>query len=216
MIGGFAVAAKAFLIGLTILCAAVSAASACQKKTNPLFDENFRNADPGWGEPDNIASFTPQGLVLTPPVSGSAWRWDPNFSMAHADWCVDEVNPAKLPSPANEDTVGAAGLWFWGQDMLNFYTATITLDGYASVNRLNKGVWQIVAAPVSSPAIKTGPGAGNQLEIVTDGSRAGFYVNGTLVAHVTGRPPPGGGGPGIYAESGPTGTTWVFPRALLY
>jgi len=216
MTGDFAVPAKVLLIGLMVLCGAASAASACQKKSNPLLDDNFRNADPGWGEPDNIASFTAQGLVMTPPVSGSAWRWDGNFTMEHADWCIEEINPTKLPDPADEDSVGAAGLWFWGKDMLNFYTATITLDGSASVNRLNGGVWQLVAAPVSSPAIKTAPGAANELEVVTNGSSAAFYVNGALIIQVTGHPPPGGGSPGIYAESGPAGTTWVFPRAILY
>jgi hypothetical protein len=51
---------------LVILCGAAGAASACQKQANrPLFDDNFKNADPGWGQPDNVAAFTQQGLVLT-------------------------------------------------------------------------------------------------------------------------------------------------------
>ncbi|HZK88727.1 MAG TPA: hypothetical protein VFC56_01135 [Stellaceae bacterium] len=216
MTGDCVVSARVLLVGLMALCAAAGAASACQKTSNPQLDENFKNADPGWGQPDNIAAFTADGLVLKPPVSGSAWRSNAHFTMARADWCITVVNPANLPDPANEDTVGSAGVWFWGKDQQNFYTATISLDGKAAIDRLNRGGWQIVAAPAATPAVKTAPGAANELEIVTEGDKAIFYVNGTRVAATTGRPPANGGSPGLYGESGPKGTSWVFPRATLY
>jgi hypothetical protein len=210
------VAAKLVLVGLMVLCGAAGAASACQKKSNPLLDDNFKNADPGWGQPDNIAAFTAQGLVLTPPASGSAWRSNANFTMNRADWCIQVMSPTSLPSPADEDAVGSVGMWFWGRDSQNFYTATITLDGNAEIDRLNRGAWQVVVAPASASSIKTAPGAINELEIVTNGNTASFYVNGVLVSDITGRPPSGGGAPGIYGESGPNGTRWVFPRVTLY
>jgi hypothetical protein len=209
-------AAKLILVGLLVLCGAAGTASACQKTSNALLDDNFKNADPGWGEPDNVAAFTAQGLVLTPPVGGSAWRWNVNFTMARSDWCVQVVNPAKLPSPADEDSIGSVGVWFWGKDLQNFYTATITLDGNAAIDRLNRSAWQVVVAPTFSGAIKTAPGAANELEVVTNGNSASFYVNGSLVTNVTGQPPQNGGYPGIYGESGPTATSWTFPRVTLY
>ena len=207
---------RGFAVGLLVLCVAASAASACQKTSNALLDDNFKNADPGWGEPDNIAAFTAEGLVLKPPVSGSAWRANANFTMARADWCIDIVNPRSLPSPADEDAVGSVGVWFWGKELQNFYTATVTLDGNAEIDRLNHGAWQIVVAPTPAPSIKTAPGAVNEVEIVTNNSKAAFYVNGALVTEINGRPPEGGGSPGIYGESGPNGTTWIIPRARLY
>jgi hypothetical protein len=210
------VAAKLVFVGVMMLCGATGAASACQKQSTPVFGDNFKNADPGWGQADNVAAFTPQGLVLTPPVSGSAWRSNANLSMARGDWCVQVINPASLPTPADEDAVGSVGVWFWGKDLQNFYTATITLDGNASVNRLNRGLWQVVVAPIAAPSVKTAPGATNEIEIVTSGNSAAFYVNGILVTNVAGRPPANGGPPGIYGESGPKGTSWVFPRAALY
>jgi hypothetical protein len=214
------VTARVLLVGVAaaaiVWCGAAGAASACQKKSPPLLDDNFKNADPGWGQPDNIAAFTAQGLVLTPPSGGSAWRSNSGRTMARADWCVQVVNPSSLPMPADEDAVGSVGLWFWGKDSQNFYTATITLDGTAEIDRLNRGAWQTVVPPAAAMSIKTAPGAVNELEIVTDGARASFYVNGVLAAEATGRPPADGGSPGIYGESGPTGTTWVFPRAMLY
>jgi hypothetical protein len=213
------VTAKAFLVGVAagaIALSAANAASACQKKSSPLLDDSFKNADPGWGQPDNVAAFTAEGLVLKPPPSGSAWRSNAGFSMARADWCVQIVNPSPLPMPADEDSVGSAGLWFWGKDLQNFYTATITLDGNAEIDRLNRGVWQTVVPPAAASSIKTSPGAANELEIVTNGAAAEFYVNGALVTQFTGRPPANGGAPGIYGESGPQGTTWLFTRATLY
>ncbi|HTZ35479.1 MAG TPA: hypothetical protein VMB84_05600 [Stellaceae bacterium] len=209
-------ATQTLLVGLLVLCGAASAASACQKTASPLLDDNFRNADPGWGQPDNVAAFTPQGLVLTPPVSGSAYRWNAGFTLAHNDWCVEVVNPARLPSPADEETVGSVGVLFWGQDLQNFYTATITLDGNAEIDRLNRGAWQVVVPPASASAIKIAPAAVNEIEVVTAGNRAAFYVNGALVTEISGRAPQNGGSPGIYGESGPNGTSWVFRRARLY
>ena len=209
-------AAKHVAIGLMMLCGMTAVASACQKQTNPVFEDNFKNADAGWGQPDNVAAFTPQGLVLTPPVSGSGWRSNANLSIAQGDWCVDVVSPTSLPTPADEDAVGAVGVWFWGTDLQNFYTATITLDGKASVDQLNHGIWQVVVPPMAAPSVNTAPGGVNEIEIVTSGKTAAFYVNGQLVTNVTGQPPANGGPPGVYGESGPKGTTWIFRRVALY
>jgi hypothetical protein len=213
---GMAVTARILAVSLVILCSAAGTASACQKHTAPMFQDDFKNADPGWGQADNVAAFTPQGLVLTPPVSGSAWRTNANVSMAQGDWCVEVISPASLPTPADEDAVGSVGVSFLGSDLQNFYTATITLDGNASVDRLNHGIWQAVVTPTPAPSIKTSPGATNEIEIVTNGNKAAFYVNDTLVTNITGQPPANGGPAGIYGESGPKGTSWVFPRVALY
>ena len=208
--------AAAGLGGVIALCGAAGGASACQKHTAPVFQDDFKNPDPGWGQPDNAAAFTQRGLVLTPPAGGSAWRSNANVSMAQGDWCIEIVNPASLPSPADEDSVGSVGVWFWGADLQNFYTATITLDGNASVDRLSHGIWQIVVPPAAAPSVKTAPGATNEIEIVTNGDKAAFYVNGMLVTNITGKPPANGGPAGVYAESGPKGTTWLAPHVALY
>jgi hypothetical protein len=191
-------------------------ASACQRNGNALLDDNFKNPDPGWGQPDKTAAFAPTGLALTPPVGASAWRWNTNLTMARADLCVEVMSPAKLPDPANEDSVGAVGVWFWGKDAQNFYTATITLDGQAAVMRLVAGQWVTVAAPAATPSVKTAPAAVNEIEILTDGNTAQFFVNGTHIADIHGQAPPNGGAPGLYGESGPKGTTWLFQRARLF
>jgi len=202
--------------GLLATFGAIGAAAACQHDANALIDENFKSPDPGWGQADNVAAFTPDGLALTPPVSGSAWRWNANFSMARNDWCVEVVSPAKLPDPPDEDAVGAVGVWFWDKDSQNFFTATITLDGQAGVMRLSGGKWSTIVAPANVSAVKSAPGAVNEIEVVTDAGAARFYVNGTLITDIHGNAPPNGGAPGIYGESGPKGTTWLFKRARLF
>jgi hypothetical protein len=210
------VSVRLFCAGLVLLCAAPGAVSACQGKGNPLLDDYFKNADPGWGRADSIAAFTANGLILRPPVQGSAWRWNQGYSMAHADLCIDVTNPSRLPMYSDEDALGAVGLWFWGKDSQNFYTATITLDGKASIDRLADGKWHEVVAPVTAPAVKTTPNAVNELEIVTAGKSAKFFVNAVMISEFAGDPPADGGAPGIYGESGPSETSWTFSRVRLY
>ena len=207
---------KIAAVALLSLCAGAATTSACQRNGNALLDDNFKNPDPGWGQPDTIAAFTAGGVTLTPPASGSAWRLNSGFTLARSDWCVEAINPAKLPDPADEDAVGAVGVWFWGTDSQNFYTAAITLDGQASVMRLTGGKWLTIVKPAAAPSVKTAPGAVNEIEIVTDGNAAQFFVNGAKIADFHGQPPPNGGEPGLYGESGPKSTTWLFRRARLF
>jgi len=207
---------KLAVILMASLCGATASASACQHNGNALLDDNFKNPDAGWGQPDNIAAFTQNGLTLTPPVNGSAWRTDANFTLASADLCIEVMSPSALPDPADEDTVGAAGVWFWGKDTQNFYTAAISLDGKASVMRLVDGKWLTIVAPAPASSVKTAPGAVNEIEIVTAGNTAQFFVNGTQITEIHGQAPADGGAPGIYAESGPKGTTWLFQRVRLF
>ena len=41
-------------------------------------------------------------------------------------------------------------------------------------------------------------------------------INGTKIIDFHGEPPPKGGPPGVYAESGSSGVIWVFPRVQLF
>jgi hypothetical protein len=172
--------------------------------------------DPGWGRADTVASFTPSGLALTPNVDASAWRINQSYTLTNGDWCIEIVNPATMPNPANAQTVGDVGVWFWGRDSQNFYTATISPSGSAAVDRLVNGKWQIIVPPTQSNAVRTFPGAVNEVEVVVQGGTGSFFVNGTKIADFRGEPPAGGGAPGVYAESGPNGTTWLFPRVQLF
>ena len=82
--------------------------------------------------------------------------------------------------------------------------------------RLVAGKWVTIVAPAATSAVKTSPAAVNELEIVTDGNTAQFFVNGTRVTDIRGQAPPDGGAPGLYGESGPKPTIWLFQRARLF
>jgi hypothetical protein len=201
-------------VAIAAVLATGGVASACQAaKTPPVLDETFKTPDPGWGPPDDAASFTSEGLVLKPPVNGSAWRWNPNYTLDGRDLCVSVVNPA---NPSGRRDIGDVGVWFWAKDAQNFYTATLSLDGTASIDRLVNGVWHVVMAPTPSAAVHTKPGEVNEVEIAVHGNAGTFWVNGTKISDFRGTPPPHGGAPGVYAESGDAGVNWVFPRVELF
>jgi hypothetical protein len=212
---GDTVISKAVLVGVAFILAASRMALACQGKSDPALDDNFTKPDAGWPNSDNVA-ITPQGLAVKPPVNGSTWVVNSSYTMDGADLCVAVAMPATLPNPANEDTVGDVGVVFWKRENDNYYLAAISPDGFASISRAVNGQWTTIVAPAASPAIKTGAGASNEIEVATKGNAGAFWINGTKIADFHGQAPPDGGPPGVYAESGPTVTTWVFSRVQLY
>ena len=190
-------------------------ASACLGKSDPALDDNFANPDPGWPSGDNVATTT-QGLVVKPPANGSTWVVNSNYTLDGSDLCVTVALPATLPTPANEDTVGDVGVPFWKRDNDNYYMAAMSPDGVAVVSRYLNGQWATIVNPVKNAAIKTDAGAVNELEITVKGNAGSFYINGTKIGDFRGQAPAGGGPPGVYAESGPSVTNWVFSRVQLY
>ena len=202
------------IIAATVaLSLSASGALACQGKSAATLDDTFKTPDPGWGPPDDAAAVTAAGLVLKPPVNGSAWRWNPNYTIDGGGLCVSIANPPQLPSRTD---IGEVGVRFWAQDAQNFYTATLSLDGTVAIDRLVKGVWQVVLAPTPSGAVQTKAGAVNEVEVIVNANAGSFYVNGTKITDFRGTAPPRGGPPGVYAESGSASVTWVFPRVQLF
>ncbi|HEX3863281.1 MAG TPA: hypothetical protein VHY35_16470 [Stellaceae bacterium] len=207
--------ARILVVGAALLLGAAGNAFACQAGTSAsVLDDNFKTPDPGWGPADDAASFSAAGLALKPPVNGSAWRWNPNYSIDGHDLCVSVSNPSPLPS-RNGD-IGDVGLWFWSRDAQNFYTATLSLNGTVSIDRLVEGVWHVVMAPTLTGAVHTNPGGANELEILVKGNTGSFFVNGNKITDFHGEAPPRGGPPGVYGESGSTAVTWVFSRVQLF
>ncbi len=147
--------ARGLLAGAALLLAATGTALACQGKSDPALDDNFSKPDPGWPASDNVV-VTPQGLVVKPPVNGSTWVVNGNYTMDGADLCVTVAFPATMPTPANEDTVGDVGVVFWKRDNDNYYLAAISPDGIAAISRSVSGQWTTIVDPIKSPAIKTG------------------------------------------------------------
>jgi len=207
---GGPVIARMLAAGAVLSFLAAGSAEACQQHSAAVLDDTFKTPDPGWGPPDQAASFRTDGLNLKPPINGSAWRWNQNYTIDGKDLCVTVVNPQAHAGNAD------VGVWFWARDGLNFYTATISLDGSAAVDRLVNGVWHVVLPPRPSSAVRTQPGQVNEIEVTTQANNATFYVNDTKIAEFHGIAPPQGGSPGVYAESGEKPVTWVFRRVQLF
>jgi hypothetical protein len=206
------VVARILAVAVAMTLVASGGALACQAKAAAALDESFKTPDPGWGPPDDAAAFTPGGLALKPPVNGSAWRWNPNYTIEGSHLCVTIANPVE---PAGRDT-GDVGVWFWSHNAQNFYTATVSLDGNVAIDRLVNGVWHNILPPTPSSAVRTKPGALNEVEVKVSGNSGSFFVNGAKVADFRGDPPPRGAPPGVYAESGGNAVTWLFPRVQLF
>src|SRR5262249_30472761 len=131
---------------------------------------------------------------------------------------VSAIMPSPMPNPANEDTVGGVGVAFWHHDGDNYYIAFITPDGFAWISRRVNGNWTTLVDKISTPAIKTDAGLTNTIEVAGAVKAGVFVINDTKITDSHGQAPTDnqGGPPGIYAESGHTITTWVFPRMQLY
>jgi hypothetical protein len=206
---------RGILVGAAMLLTSSGPGLACQGKSDPALDDNFTKPDPGWPTADNV-TVTPQGLVIKPPVNGSTWAINNNFTMDGADFCITVALPTTMPSPANEETVGDVGVIFWKRDNDNYYMAAISPDGVATVSRYVGEQWSTIVNPIRATSIKTGPGAINEIEITVRGNAGTFYVNDAKITDFRGQAPPGGGPPGVYAESGPAVTSWVFSRVQIY
>ena len=209
---------RGLALGMALMLAASGAALACQGKGQgnaaaAVLDDSFKIPDPGWGPADQAASFTARGLALKPPVNGSAWRWNQNYMLDKGALCVEVVNPARTSIGGDS---GDVGIRFWAQDGQNFYTATVALDGTAAIDRLVNGRWHNIVPPTATGAVHTRPGAVNELEITLNGDAGAFVVNGVKISDFRGDPPPRGGPPGVYAESGASEVSWVFPRVQLF
>src|SRR5207302_4902735 len=96
------------------------------------------------------------------------------------------VNPAELSGGKDS---GDVGVWFWSHNAQNFYTATLSLDGSVSIDRLVNGVWQVVMPPTPSGAVRTKPGVVNEVEVTVNGSTGSFTVNATKITDFRGDPP---------------------------
>jgi len=161
-------------------------------------DDTFKSPDPRWGQADAAAAFTPGGLVLKPPVNGSAWRLEPEL---HDRW-RRFVRDGRQSGPAGRaNRYRDVGVRFWASDGQNFLLPRRCARRHRIDRSLVNGVWQVVLPPVRSSAVRTSPGAVNEVEIIVNGSTGSFYINDTRITDFHGEAPPRAGPPGVYAES---------------
>jgi hypothetical protein len=177
------------------LAMAGGASAACTGAT-VLFQDNFDQLQPTWGEPNEALKFDGGQLVVTP--AADQYFWQPNTANLYddIDLCVNMTTVTGVdPEEAK------AGLLFWYVDINNFYVFELAPNGKASAWRRQRGRWLVQVAWQEAKGANQGDGAINELRVTTIGSQATFFVNGTQFKELTGSPPDNGQQVGIFAVS---------------
>jgi hypothetical protein len=203
-----------FMAGLVLAFAGVVLASpalhAACTGSQVLLQDNFQSMASNWGTADDNHSVKNGAMVVTPPVNKIYIYLNSGNIFSDMSACVDVTATTGGP----KQNYLYAGLAFWATDVNNVYYFSVAPAGTYSVSRyLNNNYYKVVDWTASA-TIKKGLNQVNSLSVVTKGSQATFFVNGTQVATINGQPPQGGGEIGLVADSGP-GSRAVFQFANL-
>jgi hypothetical protein len=96
---------------------------------------------------------------------------------------------------------GFTAVVFWYQDNSNYYEFGYWPAGDIRVNRVSKGKTLFPVPQTETPALKTGAGQTNSLEVQTVDNKATLFVNGIQIAEFNGKAPDGGGLVGLETYS---------------
>jgi hypothetical protein len=182
----------AFFVWLVVTGAAMAA---CTGAT-VLFQDNFDQLQPTWGEPNDTMKLESGQLVVTPAADQYFWQQNTANLYDDIDLCVNMTTVTGVdPEEAK------AGLLFWYVDVNNFYVFELAPNGKASVWRRQRGRWLIQVAWQEAKGANAGDGAINELRVTTVGNQATFYVNGAQFKALAGSPPDNGQQVGIFVVS---------------
>ncbi len=186
--------AVVIVLAVSVLLFASENARAC-KGSQVLFEDNFSNLDPAWGEQNANLSVANGKLVVKPEINSSYVLLNQGNIFEDIDACV------KLTQVSSDDPTYSSGLIFWAKDTSDYYYFLVTSDGWYSVKHW---VNQRSLAPVDwrqTTATKKGLGQANQLRVLTRANQATVYLNDTELITFSGQPPQGGGFIGMIAFS---------------
>ena len=201
---------RSLLVVLALGAAGSSAASACPADPFAAFRADFNQANAAWARDGDNVHVADGQLVLKPDLN-SGWRLPiPSFKLAAGAYC------AEIKSPMGPDDAHA-GVLLWMTDAANLLTATVAPDGTFQIRHKKENVWKTLLAR-TGPKLKTGPGAVNEVRVVTKkivdvavvgdtriplskSSVLALYLNGGFVADMDMEAPKDGGSFGLYAQS---------------
>jgi hypothetical protein len=179
-------------------------AGACSGQV--LYRDDFATLSPSWTSSGQSAYVKDNALMLTAAPGFTTAISNLKARYGDADICID------AGSPLQPDVAGSGGLIFWAADAQNFYTFAVA-NGLYAVLRYATGEVSDVVPWTPSPAIKTGAGIWNTLEVNTVGHTASVSINSQLLATVQGVPPAKGGLVALIAAAPKaTATSWAFAR----
>jgi hypothetical protein len=183
---------------LALLLGAVMAppAQACESGPSATFHADFRSPGPGWQTAGDRSYFLDGQLVVKPPANRGQTATMELVHFNSATYCVQIKMPADLAS----DSSTGAGLVFWKVDA-DYFEVAISPDRTYGFNRLVNNSWNSILPRTKFDKINSGPGAVNEVKVVTHDGHVTAYLNGEKAFEAIAQAPPGGGGFGAYAES---------------
>jgi hypothetical protein len=164
--------ARLFGLGEAIAIIASSSAAVACGGGNLLFADGLVTLMTNvWG-PANDNMSVKNGQLVISETDGQFYTDYESAAFGDVDYCVDVTLTG-----SSDETASYGGINFWSSDDTHFYTFQITLDGYATVRQYANGNWTFIIDDREFDAIKLGPGAANEVRVVTSGPQATFYVN---------------------------------------
>jgi hypothetical protein len=172
-----------------LLCVALAPLSAAPASAcgngKVLLSDSFDTLQSMWGDANDNVKVVDGRLQLS-AAAGESYT-------AYAGPTFDDMDVcARVKLVRTDDATGAyVGLMFWTKDAENFYTFQITLDGYATVYQQVNKEWKAVIKDRQVDSVHQGSTRFNELEVVTRGHRATFYINGQRFDDISGLEPDG-------------------------
>ena len=150
---------RSLLVVLALGATGSSAASACPADPFAAFRADFNQANAAWARDGDNVHVADGQLVLKPDLN-SGWRLPiPSFKLTAGAYCAEIKSPTG-PNDAH------AGILLWMTDAANLLTATVAPDGTFQIRHKKENVWKTLLAR-TGPKLKTGPGAVNEIRVVT-------------------------------------------------
>lgn len=182
------------LIAAALACG--GAAPALAVEGDLLFEDNFAQLDPSFGEASQYQDVADGRFVVK--LNKQEWvrRLYESLVFENVDYTVQ----VQIPDMTAE-TGSGIGIMFWATAVDDCYLLEISDAGTYAVRRFTP---ERQFTPISwreSDAINVEPGATNELRVVTVGNRATVYINGQQVATLRGKAPASGSMIGMFVES---------------
>jgi hypothetical protein len=155
------------------LAAAGGSAAACGTG-KLLLEEKFATV-PAWATgPEKAAG--PNGLTITENLANTTWFAGPPDPYGNSEICVT----VSAQAPETVDATAGVAVYFFNSE--NYYRAAVSnVAGTFLVERRLAGQWVTVIPFSSSPAIRKGPTAENEISVKLSGPHAVVSVNDTPV-----------------------------------
>ncbi|MFZ0658536.1 MAG: hypothetical protein WAM05_07440 [Candidatus Binataceae bacterium] len=201
---------RTFAIFLGVLLATIGSrampAFACMGST-VLLQDDFTILQANWGQPNAVVSVQNGALVIKPALNSESDVLNNGNVFTDMDACVT-VEPTTI---GPQEGRAYAALIFWATDLNNYYDLAVSGLGTFAIYRHVADRWITVMPWTPNAAIKKGVNQSNQLRVVTKGTQATVYINGTQLTTFSGQPPAGGGEIGLAGAAGTkTLPVWQF------